>query len=325
MKHLTILCLSLLLLLPLCGFAEEGTVWHAGDGEVWNDAGEHFAYVIEGDHAVLIGYRVDTDKPQPAVVAVPSEVNGVPLTAIGGGAFNNSNDRATSYDGERVERIVIPEGVTELRGEAFICAHDVRRIELPSTLTVIEEGASYTFHHVSAEIDFPGGSSCFRVEDGFLIDTRTDALIYCGPSSYRLPLPQVRRIEASALEYYSQFQTVLAFPDGVEYIGSMNAYDCVNLETIIVPGSVVELADDALKTNTAKEIILNEGLRRIGAFAFAETEITEITIPSTVEWIGAYAFDLTYMEFEDNLPELNCYQETEEEYEMRCLEALNGY
>ena len=70
------------------------------------------------------------------------------------------------------------------------------------------------------------------------------------------------------------------------FIGANNAYDCVDIETIIVPGSVVELADEALRVNTATEIILNEGLRRIGAFAFEQTEITSIRIPSTVEWIG---------------------------------------
>ena len=323
MKSRLSFLLIVLLFLPLLALAEsESTVWHAGDGEVWNDAGEHFEYEIEDDHAVLTFYWTEKDKPQPPVVLVPAVVNGVPLTAIGVGAFNNdasyesADGWRTSYDGEQVECIVIPEGVTTLKGEAFICAHDVKRIELPATLKEIETGLTYTFHHVYAEISFPNGNPNYRVENGFLIDTRSDTLVYCSPSSHHLPLPRVRRIGDSALEYYSQFQTVLEFPDSVEYIGRMNAYDCVDLETIIIPGSVVELADDALKTNTAKTIILNEGLRRIGAFAFAETEITEIAIPSTVEWIGAYAFFLT--DVEDNLPELSCYVETEEEYEQRC-------
>ena len=325
MKRLMLVWVMMLCILPVVGMAEEeNVVWYSSSDEVYNSLGEHFCYEVEDDHAILTRYWVEKGKLQPAVVMVPSEINGVPLTAIARCTFDNfdgfiipSGERMT-FDGKQVECIVIPEGVTELRGGAFICAHDVKQIELPSTLTVIEKGDTYTFHHVHAEISFPNGSSCYRVEDGFLIDTRTDALIYCSPSTCQLPLPRVRRIEDSALEYYSQFQTILEFPDSVEYIGSMNAYDCVDLETIIVPGSVVELADYALKTNTASKIILNEGLRRIGALAFAETEITEITIPSTVEWIGALAFEGTHMDLEDNLPELNCYQETEEEYVMRC-------
>ena len=99
------------------------------------------------------------------------------------------------------------------------------------------------------------------------------------------------------------------------FIGANNAYDCVDIETIIVPGSVVELADEALRVNTATEIILNEGLRRIGAFAFEQTEITSIIIPSTVEWIGWCAFFLTDVEDQDL--GLTCQIETEEEYENR--------
>ena len=322
MKRRSLIVLTILCLLWVGSCAEAETEL-TETGEVWNDAGEHFCYEIEGDHAVLTRYWMEADKPQPAVIAIPAELDGYPLAAIGRCAFDNfdayecPDGWRKSFNGEQVECIVIPEGVTVLKGDAFLCAHDIMRIELPSTLTEIEVGYTYTFHHVYAEICFPNVNPCYRVENGFLIDTRTDTLIYCSPSSHHLPLPRVRRIENSALEYYSQFQTVLEFPDSVEYIGSMNAYDCVSLETIIVPGSVTELADYALEINSAKEIILNEGLRRIGAFAFAETEITEITIPSTVEWIGAYAFFMT--EAGANLPELNCIQETEEEYKLRCF------
>jgi hypothetical protein len=125
----------------------------------------------------------------------------------------------------------------------------------------------------------------------------------------------VSRVEDWALENYSQYQVTLEFPDSVTFIGANNAYDCVDIETIIVPGSVVELADEALRVNTATEIILNEGLRRIGAFAFEQTEITSISIPSTVEWIGWCAFFLT--EVEDQDLGSTCQIETEEEYEIR--------
>lgn len=261
---------------------------------MWNDAGEHCSYVIEGDHAVLTRYWVEKGKPQPPVVEVPAFLGGMPLTAIGDCAFDNfdgiegSDGIQTPYDGEQVERIVIPEGVTTLHEGAFICAHYVRRIELPTTLTEIQTGQ--TFNHVNAEIDFPSGNPFYRVEDGFLIDTRTNALLYCWPAAGELPLPRVRRVEDFALENYSVRQTVLEFPDSVEYIGRFNAYDCCDIETIIVPGSVKELADNAFQCNSAQEIILNEGLEKIGYWTFADTEITSITIPSTVQVMNEEAF-----------------------------------
>ena len=282
MKRLTLICLLVLCLLPVSGWAESGTVeWFTGTGEVYNSLGEHFSYEIEEDHAVLTQYRVDSDKPQPARVITPDTLGGKPLTSIGVCAFTNFDQE---YDGDQVECIVLPEGVTELQDGAFECAHGIQGIELPSTLERIP--THDPFHHVDAEISFPNGNPFYKVEDGFLIDTRTDALLYCNPSAYTLPLPRVRRIEHSALSNYSYRQEILEFPDSVEYIGPYNAYDCVDLQKIIVPGSVIELADRALCINMAKEIILNEGLQKIGSDALFETCDFSITIPSTVTWIG---------------------------------------
>ena len=70
----------------------------------------------------------------------------------------------------------------------------------------------------------------------------------------------------------------------------------------------------ALSVNTATEIILNEGLRKIGAYAFDNTEISSIVIPSTVEWIGLDAFGPAK---EVLLLNPDCHIETEEEYILR--------
>lgn len=299
MKRLILICLLILCLLPLGGWAESTDVeWFTGTGEVYNSLGEHFFYEMKDDHAILTEYKVDSDHPQPAQVRIPESVNGLPLTVIGFGAFNNY---AGAYDGNGVECIVLPEGVTELEVNAFECAHDVKRIEFPSTLEKLPAG--YPFNHVSAEISFPNGNPFFIIEDGFLIDTRADALIYCNPSARTLPLPRVKRIEEAALSNYRYSQEILEFPDSVEYIGPYNAYDCVKLKKIVVPGSVIELADHALCINSAEKIILNEGLQKIGSDALIETSVTKLIIPSTVTWIGYTA---------DWMPEEQVYSEEDE-------------
>ena len=338
MKRRMLVWLLALCLLPLGGWAESSAAeWFTGTGEVYNSLGEHFSYEIEEDHAVLTQYRVDSDKPQPARVIMPDTLGGKPLTSIGVCAFTNFDQE---YDGDQVECIVLPEGVTELQDGAFECAHGIQGIELPSTLERVP--THDPFHHVDAEISFPNGNPFYKVEDGFLIDTRTDALIYCNPSAYTLPLPRVRRIEDSALSNYSYRQEILEFPDSVEYIGPYNADDCVNLKKIIVPCSVIELADHALSFNSAEEIILNEGLQKIGSEALIETCVQRLTIPYTVTWIGYWTTDFLYDELwrdpdfwnnedeeeEDDDPEdaeeygltvlnPNVHWETEEEYEER--------
>ena len=314
MKRMMLICLLVLCLLPLGGWAETSDVeWFTGTDEVYNSRGEHFFYEIKDDHAILTAYCVDSGCAQPAQVRMPESVNGFPLTVVGFDAFNNWTG---AYDGNGVECIILPEGVTELETNAFECAHGVKHIEFPSTLEKLPTG--YPFFHVSAEISFPNGNPFFKIEDGFLIDTRTDALIYCNPSSQALPLPRVRRIEDSALSNYDHQLETLEFPDSVEYIGSYNDFVCLTLKKIIVPGSVIELADHALCTCLAEEIILNEGLQKIGSEAFAEVPYTKLTVPSTVTWIGYEAFG--YLDPEaDNLIVLNpdVHWETEEEYNAR--------
>lgn len=322
MKRLVFVLIATLCLMMFCtAIAETYDVeWYSDDGEVYNSLGEHFRYDIEGDHAVLTSYWMEQDKPQPAIVEVPAAINGYPLTTIGWCAFDNwdayddlPDGQIFSYDGEKVERIIIPEGVTTLADGAFCEAEHVDAISLPSSLNEIVTGLC--FEHVRAEIDFPNGNAFYQLENGFLIDSRTESLIYCNLTARNYPLPRVRQIEEQALDNYHGFLKVLEFPDSVEYIGSRNAYDNVNLETIIVPGSVVEIADKGLFCNTATKIVLNEGLKRIGAYAFEDTMADNITVPSTVEWIGYNAFGGS----ETILLNPDCIMETELQYNSRLL------
>ncbi|MBR1408804.1 MAG: leucine-rich repeat protein [Clostridia bacterium] len=321
---LTVKGLSLTLLITLCLMpfsieAEDLNLqWFTGESEVFNSRGEHFLYEVEDNRAILTCYYLEADKPQPAVVEVPANLGGYPLTEIGWCAFDNWDPWEElgwreSYDGRKVERIVIPEGVTRLGEGAFLEAEYVRTFSLPSTLSNIETGM--TFVHADAEIVFPNGNECFRTDNGFLIDSRMESLIYCAPSATDKPLPRVRRIESHALENYVWGQGTLEFPDSVEYIGNHNAYDCTDLQTIIVPGSVREIEDYGLYCNSATNIILNEGLRRIGAFAFSGTDTKEIVVPASVEWIGYGAFE--WKDLKAIVKNPNCVRETEKEYNTR--------
>ncbi|MBR6955113.1 MAG: leucine-rich repeat protein [Clostridia bacterium] len=320
MKRLMLVFLMILCLVPMGSWAEKEAVeWFNGNGEIYNSRGEHFCYEIEDDHAVLTCYWIEKDKPQPSVIEVPATLSGYPVTAIGWCAFDNwdaddfPDGRHQAYDGRQVECIVIPEGVTTLEDGAFCEAEHVGVIHLPSTLTEIHTGLC--FEHVDAEISFPNGNDVFRVDNGFLIDGRQNALIYCNSTAREHPLPRVTRIETHALDHYHGGKAVLEFPDSVEYIGGYNAYDNVDLETIIVPGSVVEIADHGLYCNSATSIVLHEGLKRIGAFAFSETDAGEIIVPATVEWIGYGAF--TWEGLEPVIQNPDCIWETEAQYNSR--------
>ncbi|WP_373939495.1 leucine-rich repeat domain-containing protein, partial [Metamycoplasma hominis] len=63
------------------------------------------------------------------------------------------------------------------------------------------------------------------------------------------------------------------------------------IESISIPGSVKEIGKYAFSgCEYLKEVILNEGLEKIGAEAFYKTNIKSITIPGSVKEIGEGAF-----------------------------------
>ena len=283
-----------------------------------NDRGEHFCYKLKDGAAVLTDYWVEDTARQPAVIEIPAFLNGHPVTAIGpyafdAGFYQSPDELRIRYDTQSVERIIVPEGVTELQPSAFCDAYGVQAISLPSTLARIAPGSCSS--GTSPEIDFPNGNENYRMENGFLIDNRTEGLIYCNPSARSQPLPRVRRIETAALHNYNSWQKVLEFPDSVEFIGSSNAFGCVNLETIIIPGSVAEIADFSLCRNSATSIILHEGLKKIGAYAFSDTNVKQANLPSTVEWIGYGAFPT--QEPTPAAPNPDCVWETKAQFYSR--------
>ncbi|RBI35234.1 leucine-rich repeat domain-containing protein, partial [Metamycoplasma hominis] len=64
-----------------------------------------------------------------------------------------------------------------------------------------------------------------------------------------------------------------------------------NIGSITIPGSVKEIGESAFfGCKNLNEVILNEGLEKIGAETFYHTNIGSITIPGSIKEIGERAF-----------------------------------
>ncbi len=99
----------------------------------------------------------------------------------------------------------------------------------------------------------------------------------------------------------------ITIPDKVTTIGNNTFQFCTSLERIEIPSSVKEIGELAFGyvgnngttymgteyKGKLKQIILNEGLEKIGkeAFTWADTVSYDLTIPTTVTTIGERAFD----------------------------------
>lgn len=69
-------------------------------------------------------------------VEVPAEINGIPVTSIGGKAF---------YDKDNIKTIVLPEGLKSIEKEAFSISSSITSIVIPESVTSICENTfAYT-------------------------------------------------------------------------------------------------------------------------------------------------------------------------------------
>lgn len=211
MKKIVAVWLALMML-PCLALAEEEP-W---EPEVYTEGVYEYIYVAYGVELT----RIDFGDDLPPAIVLPSEWGdeGDPLLGIGDNVFNTSE-----YDYEDcIQYIVIPEGVKYLSEHAFQCCHNATVVFFPSTLEIIPEGC---FHHFSGEIVLHQDNPYFTNDQGFLVDVRTDTLLYAGPSADYRALPAVRRLGNGSLQNWEAEEGDVVIPEGVEEIGEAALYD----------------------------------------------------------------------------------------------------
>ena len=165
----------------------------------------------------------------------------------------------------------------------------------------IAEGA---FTVLMSEISFEGDIPHLTNEDGFLIDTRTDTLLYTAPSSRGKDLPAVRRLGEWSLINWAEWDMDVVIPEGVEEIGAAALYD-VWLSSLTLPESLRLIETDAFYAFGVEgdEIILPAGVREVqfGAFglSYVDADPTgktywHLTVTPTDKWRTRFE---TYFEY----------------------------
>ena len=291
--------------------------WYGGEAADVLYSDGLFDYELSSRGAVLLGCSRFLNQPEvPDVLEIPSELGGTPVVAIAANALNTSESCADSL----LFGIVLPEGVQRVEAGAFQCCHAATQISFPSTLTMLAEGS---FFHVYAEIDFPNGNPRYSCENGFLIDRDTQTLLYAAPSSQGQPIPAVRRLGDSALDnwkpagneirlpdtlesigpyaldgqYTGDFSPLAALilPDGVRELSDCSIYGCWEIQLLRFPATLTEIPAYCVANCGLGAVEIPEGVTRIGEFAFyyydwEQTELSAVTLPASVEFVGFRAF-----------------------------------
>ena len=216
-----------------------------------------------------------------AVVNIPSEINGTPVTTIGNAAFRDSS----------VTSVTIPASVTEIGSNAFAgCtnltivnyAGDWSNLTIQSGNPAVQDAANaplFVFEFI------PPDNTAVIVTNYKYNGAAADVTI---PSRYQGK--PVTTIGHAA--FFNSAVTSVTIPDSVTSISDEAFINCPKLTNISIPNSVTYIGFSAFSSCTSlKSITLPSSLSFIsGALFLGCSQLTTIHIPVSVTSIGNNAF-----------------------------------
>ena len=217
-----------------------------------------------------------------------------------------------------VEKIIINDGITSIRANAFDHCTNLTSIEIPSSVTSIDSWAFFGCTSLT-NIEVDNNNKQYCSVDGVLFNKSKDKLIKCPGrkrGNYQIP-DYVTTIGSHAFEGCTSL-TSIEIPNSVTSINSDALDNCTSLTSIEVDNSNEQYCsvDGVLFNKSKDELIKCPGGKQgnyqipdyvttIGNHAFEGcTGLASIEIPSSVTTINAYAFykctSLTSIEVDNN-------------------------
>lgn len=197
-----------------------------------------------------------------AVVNIPSEINGTPVTTIGNAAFRDSS----------VTSVTIPASVTEIGANAFAgCTNltsvtyggDWSNLTIQSGNPAVEDAAKDAANEQLFDFEFILNNTAVVVNNYKCKGTAADVTI---PSRYKGK--PVTAINNAA--FPNSAVTSVTIPDSITSIPDAAFVNCSKLTNISIPNSVTYIGFSAFSSCTSlKSITLPSSLSTIGNSAFA--------------------------------------------------------
>jgi energy-converting hydrogenase Eha subunit A len=231
-------------------------------------------------------------------IKIPSEINGMSVTAIGDGAFVESDlssivipDSITSigesaFQGNQLTSVLFPNSVTSIG----VCAFVKNKLINVSITNFVARVGGCAF---DSYVNISGGSQ----ENGFfwtVSDDGKSAIItnYAG-SEKNVHIPaQIHGLPVISIEemaFFSKELYSVVLPNSVTFIG-IKAFCFNNLIGITIPDSVIFIGDEAFSCNQLTSIVIPDSVTSIGVFAFARNHLVEVILGNSVFSIGERAF-----------------------------------
>lgn len=188
-------------------------------------------------------FIIEKYKGKDAVIEVPETYKGIPITVIGKSAF--SGNRAVSC--KNIEKVIIPEGITNIGESAFENCEKLKEIVLPNSLISIGNAAfaktnisNIVIPNSVINIGAKAFSGCKKLTSVILSQNLTEVSSYlfqqC-PKLENISLgDSIKTIGDSA--FYGCPFVEISLPDGIESIGTSAFYTCKKLRKIKMPAGL---------------------------------------------------------------------------------------
>ena len=244
-------------------YCTDGTIAKDGTITYYEVASKGLEFTLNPDGASYsvtgIGTCTDTD------IIIPSEYEGLPVTAIGDYAF---------FLCANLTSITIGDSITTIGDFAIGCCANLTSVTIGGSVTTI---STYTFY------------DCANL---------TSIVVDVGNTAYQSINENLYTKDGTILIAYAigKTDTSFAIPNSVTTIGDYAFYDCTNLTSVTIPGSVTTIGDYAFHFCTnLTSVTIPVSVITIGDYAFAAcTNLTSATIGDSVTFIGGHAFSNCY-------------------------------
>lgn len=224
-------------------------------------------------------------------ITIPSEIDGLPVTAIGESAFTWKSQLHSVIISEGIRRIEycgfascrfltsvkLPQSLEYIGENGFDGCDNLKEIEIPPKVTVINR---YAFRNCAFEtLEIPDTVTSIREY----------AFSGCSEMTEVSISQNINVIEKQAFESCYMLQYVIV-PYGVERIEEEAFSRCTALKAVFLPESLSYIGKNAFDyCRSLKEIELPDSISEIDNNAFYDTGITEINLPENLQYLGGYA------------------------------------
>jgi hypothetical protein len=245
-----------------------------------------FEILVCGNAVEIIGFHGG----MLTALEIPDTLNGLPVTAIGDGAFSK----------KYVTAVTIPDSVTLIGDEAFSLTR-LSAVTIPGSVTVIGAGAFRAARLGEVTIS----DSVTVIGAGAFEHNRLsavaipDSVTVIGRRAFSNNWLSTVSIGRSTgfigeMAFYQNQIGAVVIPDSVSHIGAQ-AFAENQIGVAAIPDSVTEIGKQAFYRNRLSVLTIGNSVSLIGEEAFAENQLDAVVIPASVSVIGKSAFALNQL------------------------------